>query len=482
MLLKRFYHDGLAQASYLIGCQKRNEAVVIDATRDIDTYIAAAAAEKVRITHVTETHIHADYLSGSRELARATGAQLLLSGEGGEDWQYAFAKGDGAQLLRDGDSFMVGNIRVDVVHTPGHTPEHIVFVITDTPSSPRPVGACTGDFIFVGDVGRPDLLERAAKIEGTMRAGASLLFQSIQRFVAAYPDYLQIWPGHGSGSACGKSLGAVPQSTLGYERVSNWALQLTDEATFIEAVLEGQPDPPVYFATMKRLNRAGPDIIGTPRELPQLASDALEGAMRDGTVIDVRRAADVALGGVVGVLNIPFKTSFVQWAGWLVPYDRPIYFIVPGESADVAAKAASELRMIGLDGVEGWFAESAVDAWRAKGHALSTIAQATPEEVEASLLSKGGATLIDVRGDSEWEVGHIEGARHIPLGHLGEQANAIAKEGPVYLQCQGGGRSSIAASVLLARGFRDVRNVAGGIDRWEESGRPTTRDAVETGA
>ncbi len=482
MLLKRFYHDGLAQASYMIGCQKFGVAVVIDANRDVDAYIAAAAAEKVRITHVTETHIHADYLSGSRELARATGAELLLSGEGGDDWQYEFAAQDGARLLHDGDSFMVGNIRVDVVHTPGHTPEHIVFVITDTPSSPRPVGACTGDFIFVGDVGRPDLLERAAKIEGTMRAGAALLFQSIQRFVAAYPDYLQIWPGHGSGSACGKSLGAVPQSTLGYERVSNWALQLNEEPTFVEAVLEGQPDPPLYFATMKRLNRAGPDIVGTPREISQLSVDALARALHDGTVIDVRRADDASRGGVVGALNIPFKKSFVQWAGWLVPYDSPIYLIVPGESGDVAIEAARELRMIGLDRVEGWFAESTIEAWRQAGNELSTVAQASPEEVEASLVSGESAALIDVRNLAEWETGHIDGARHIPLGRLGEQAATIGTEGPVYLQCQGGGRSSIAASLLIARGYRDVRNVAGGIDRWEKSGRATSRDAVETGA
>lgn len=222
MLLRRFYDAPLAQASYLVGCQATGEALVVDPNRDVAHYLAAAHEEGVRITHVTETHIHADFVSGARELVAHTGARLLLSGEGGPDWQYRYAAADGATLLHDGDTFTVGNLKFEVVHTPGHTPEHLTFIVTDTPATDRPMGAFTGDFLFVGDVGRPDLLERAAKVAGTMESAARTLFRSLQRF-ASRPDYLQIWPGHGAGSACGKALGAVPQSTLGYERVVNWA-------------------------------------------------------------------------------------------------------------------------------------------------------------------------------------------------------------------------------------------------------------------
>lgn len=479
MLLKRFYHEGLAQASYLIGCQQTGTALVVDANRDVRAYVEAASQEGLRITHVTETHIHADYLSGSRELARLSGAQLLLSADGGEDWQYAFAASDGARLLHDGDSLMIGNVRIEVVHTPGHTPEHLVFVVTDTPASSRPVGALTGDFIFVGDVGRPDLLERAANVEGTMRASAAQLFASLQRFASGHADYLQLWPGHGSGSACGKSLGAVPQTTLGYERVANWALQLADEATFVEAVLEGQPDPPRYFAMMKKLNRQGPAILGEVGAPPRRDAHELESALSSGVLIDVRLAGEFAAGGVAGSLNIPLKKSFVGWAGWLLPYDRDLYLLTPGDDEAVAREAAKELRMIGLDRVVGWFGADAAERWRQDGRPMAVVQPTTPAEVEQGLRD-GDVTLVDVRADSEWNSGHIGGATAIPLGRLPERLAELDRSRPVVAQCQSGSRSAIAASLLIAHGFTDVRNLEGGIKEWIASGRPVEREAAES--
>jgi len=265
MFLRRFYDEGLAQASYLIGCDGSGEAVVIDANRDIAQYLSAAAAERLRITRVTETHIHADFVSGSRDLASRTGATLLLSAEGGRDWQYGFAASDGATLLHDGDAFRAGRVRFDVLHTPGHTPEHLAFLVTDLATSDRPVGLLSGDCVFVGDVGRPDLLERAAKVANTMEASAHTLFHSLTR-VRDLPDFVQLWSGHGAGSACGKALGALPQSTIGYERVANWGLMTLDEDAFVREVLAGQPEPPAYFAEMKRINRDGPPLL---REWPQ---------------------------------------------------------------------------------------------------------------------------------------------------------------------------------------------------------------------
>src|SRR6185503_6824539 len=271
MLLERLYDDHLAQASYLVGAEGGDTAVVIDPNRDVERYLEAAAKARRRITHVTETHIHADFVSGARELARLTRAQLLLSGEGGKDWQYGVASDDAVVLLMDGDRFQVGDVAFEVVHTPGHTPEHVTFLVTDGSSGDRPMGMFTGDFIFVGDVGRPDLLERAASKVGTMESSARALFQSLRR-MRAYPDYLQLWPGHGAGSACGKSLGATPSTTLGYEKLFNWAFQVDSEDTFVRMVLEGQPEPPRYFARMKRINREGPPPRG--QGLPKDPLDA----------------------------------------------------------------------------------------------------------------------------------------------------------------------------------------------------------------
>ncbi|HET9708796.1 MAG TPA: MBL fold metallo-hydrolase, partial [Gemmatimonadales bacterium] len=222
MLLKRFYDDGLAQASYLLASERSDAALVVDPNRDVEQYIAAAEAEGLRIAHVTETHIHADFVSGSRELAQRTGATLYLSDEGGADWRYGYAAESGAVLLKHESRIEIGDLSITALHTPGHTPEHLAFLVVDRSAAPAPLGLLSGDFVFVGDVGRPDLLEKAAHAQGTMAASARQLFHSLER-LRDLPDHLQIWPGHGAGSACGKSLGAMPQSTLGYERIANWA-------------------------------------------------------------------------------------------------------------------------------------------------------------------------------------------------------------------------------------------------------------------
>ena len=271
MILKHLFEDSLAQSAYLIGCAASREALVVDPTVDIGRYVEAAAAEGLRITGVAETHIHADFVSGARALAAATGATLYVSGEGGPDWQYAFAGEPGVRVIRHGDTIDLGNIRVDVVHTPGHTPEHLMFLVTDTMASPAALGALTGDFLFVGDVGRPDLLETAAGQKGTMEAGARTLFASL-RGLQTLPDHLVVWPGHGSGSACGKSLGGVPVSSLGYERLANWALRERAEAPFVGTVLEDQPDPPLYFGEMKRVNKVGAPGWSASPALPPLGA------------------------------------------------------------------------------------------------------------------------------------------------------------------------------------------------------------------
>ncbi|CAN5377633.1 MBL fold hydrolase [soil metagenome] len=471
MLLKRFYDTKLAQASYLVGCQATGEAIVVDANRDVAQYLHAADEEGLRISHITETHIHADFVSGSRELAERSGGQLLLSGEGGPDWSYAFTDAAGARLLHDGDTFMVGNLRFHVMHTPGHTPEHLAFVVTDTPATDQPIGAITGDFIFAGDVGRPDLLEKAAHVVGTMEASARSLFKSLQLF-KALPDHLQIWPGHGAGSACGKALGAMPSTTLGYEKIANWGLRLTGEDEFVEAVLSGQPEPPRYFAEMKRINKEGPRVLGGMPH-PSLVADAmLPDLIASGSlVVDTRTAAEFAARHVPGTINIPLNKSFNTWAGWFVPFDRDFYLIA-GESGERAiAEAARDLAMIGLDRVVGYFDAGAIDAWEASGHEVWTIPQMSAREM-ARHMAAGDIAVLDVRGQSEWEAGHVPGVNNVPAGYIADDIASLPTDRPLVLHCQGGGRSAIAASVLRARGVSNVVNLSGGFGAWQAEGNP----------
>ena len=477
MFFQRFYDVPLAQASYLIGCQRTGEAVVVDPNRDVAQYLDAAAREGLRITHVTETHIHADFVSGARELARRAGAELLLSDEGDADWKYAFAAEAGARLVKDGDHVMVGNVRLDVMHTPGHTPEHLSFLVTDTPAGAGPWGILTGDFVFVGDVGRPDLLERAAGHAGTMEAGAHTLFRSLERF-RALPDHLQLWPGHGAGSACGKALGAVPSSTVGYEKIANWGVAATDEEEFVRMVLEGQPEPPRYFAQMKRINREGPRLLGGLPHPARLPATALEQLLQGGaTIVDTRPAAAFAAGHAPGTLNIPLEGSFTTWAGWLLPYDRDVYLLVDDAAGPAPDAAARDLAMIGLDRVAGVLGAEALAAWTAGGRPLATIARTTPAEA-AAMLARGEAAVVDVRGHAEWEAGHLPGVPNVPVGHLTARLAELPTDRPLVVHCQGGARSAIAASVLRAHGMANVIDMEGGYAAWQRAGLPTTRDGV----
>ncbi|MET0396262.1 MAG: MBL fold metallo-hydrolase [Longimicrobiaceae bacterium] len=478
MILKRFYDDKLAQASYLVGCAATGEALVVDPNRDVEPYIRAARAEGVRITHVTETHIHADFVSGARELAARTGARLLLSDEGGEGWRYAYAAADGATLLRGGDTFRVGNVRIDVLHTPGHTPEHLSFLVTDTAGATLPIGMLTGDFVFVGDVGRPDLLEKAAKVAGTMEAGARTLFRSLQEF-KRQPDYLQVWPGHGAGSACGKGLSAIPHSTVGYERMFNRALAARDEDEFVREVLAGQPEPPRYFAEMKRINRDGPRVLGGLPRPQRLADERLAGLLEEGAlVVDARSAAEFAAGHVPGTISVPLNRSFTTWAGWLVPYDRDFYLLLDDARPQAVDEAVRDLATIGLDRVAGFFGAGAVGAWAAEGRELQTVPQITSAEL-AERMRDGSVAVLDVRGAAEWEAGHLPGVENIPVGYLADRLDEVPRDRPLVLQCQAGARSAIAAGVLQAKGFRDVVNLVGGYADWEAGGHLVERGAAE---
>jgi len=478
MFFKQFYDQPLAQASYLIGCQATGDAIVVDPIRDVRAYREVAEREGLRITHVTETHIHADFVSGARELAAATGARLYLSAEGGPDWQYAFAPQDGATLLHDGDVILVGNIRLDVMHTPGHTPEHLSFVVTDQPAAAGAMGVLTGDFVFVGDVGRPDLLEKAARIANTMEAGARTLFHSLDRF-RTLPDHWQVWPGHGAGSACGKALGAVPSSTVGYEKRANWGVATTDEGEFVRMVLEGQPEPPRYFAQMKRINRDGARVLGGMPTPPHTPASALPALVRERAwIIDMRAASDFARGHVPDTLSIPYSRSFSTWAGWLLPYDVDIWLLTDSEGETTPADvrdAVRDLALIGLDRVVGWFDATALTGWQASGAEWRDVPQLTPMAL-AERRVRESLQVIDVRGATEWDAGHLPETTNIPVGLLADAVSSLDPRQPIVTQCQSGARSAIAASVLLRAGRLDVANLVGGYVGWRDAGLPVAHD------
>jgi hydroxyacylglutathione hydrolase len=468
MLFRRFYDENLAQASYMIACEKTREAIVVDPNSDVAQYTRAAGADRVRITHVTETHIHADFVSGAHALSKAAGATLHLSGEGSKEWGYTDAALKDANVLRDGSHIDVGRIRIRAGHTPGHTPEHLTFFVSDLERGQDPVGALTGDFVFVGDVGRPDLLERAAGAKGSMEKSARELFRSLGK-LGAEPDHLQIWPGHGAGSACGKSLGSMPQSTLGYERLFNWAFGEMSEEEFAAKVLEDQPVPPRYFSVMKRVNRLGAERPKRP-EPAWMGLTELESAIENrAIVIDTRPADKFAAAHVPGTLNIPLGKSFLNWTGALVPETQGFYIVAEAQSEDAVKNILADLCKIGLTSVAGVFRSDVLRAWKSRRGRMEQVPQLDATALNR-VAGKNGLQVVDVRSPEEWSGGHLPGAIHIPLAQLPERIEELDPSAPIVLHCRGGGRSSIATSFLQSQGMASVSNLVGGFDAWVAQG------------
>jgi hydroxyacylglutathione hydrolase len=463
MFFQHIYDKTLAQASYVVGCQKTGEAIVIDAKRDVDTYLEVAKANNLRITHITETHIHADFLTGSRELAKLTGAQLYLSDEGGEGWLYEFPHIG----LKDGSVIKVGNLTLKVMHTPGHTPESISFLLTDHPASNEPVMLFTGDFVFVGDVGRPDLLEKAAGIQGTKEAGAKEMYKSIAKF-NALPDYIQVWPGHGAGSACGKALGAVPSTTVGYEKVRNWAFQYPEnENGFVKYLLEDQPEPPKYFAMMKKLNKVDRPLLTEVPKLKKLTKEEFKAALDKGIkLIDTRLKTDFAKGFIPGSLNIQGNNAFATWAGWLIKYDEPFMLVAEESKLDDLTR---KLMRIGLDNVYGYIEN--VDIWSELGNTLEKAKVISIDEFD-TLAKNNGIQIVDLRGVSEYNAGHVPKADNVFVGTLQENLDKISKEKTTVIYCQSGDRTTIGYSLLAKNGFKNILNYSGGMSEWSNKGKP----------
>ncbi len=465
MYFKQFFDEKLAQYSYMIGCQANGQAVVIDPMRDIDQYIQVAKSQKLTIVAAADTHIHADYLSGLREFAEH-GVKVYASDEGDADWKYEWLinnKSYDYQLLKDGDSFAIGNIEIKAWHTPGHTPEHLSYFITDGAAASEPIGVATGDFVFVGDVGRPDLLESAAAVEGAMEPSARTLYQTVESFISI-PEYMQVWPGHGAGSACGKALGAIPETTVGYELRYNASIKAaSSEDNFVKFILEGQPEPPMYFARMKRDNKLGPRVLKDQYPAPKrLRVDEIAGLDTSKVVVlDTRSKEEFIDGHISGSLLSPFDKQFNTIAGSFIQEDEQIYLVI--DEANVN-EAVTDLIRIGLDHIKGFITPEDLKTYGESSGYLDSISTMTFETLDAKMAE--GFDVVDVRKATEYAEGHVKDAINIAHTRLKVRKDELGEGGNYIVHCKSGARAAVSASLLKREGHNialvqdDVANLA----------------------
>ncbi len=472
LTLKQIWEPTLAHWSYLVGAEN-GEAAVIDPNRDIDKYLSTAAASGLRIVAVLETHIHADYASGAYELAKRTGARLYISDEGPAEWKYAFSQEDNVRSVCDGEKISLSNLEFEVVATPGHTPEHVSYVLRDASASTEPLAAFTGDFLFVGDVGRPDLLERAAGLAGTMEASAKVLFQTIQEFKNRFEDHILIFPAHGAGSSCGKKLGDVPVSTLGYEKITNWALKVGSEEEFVKEVLHGQPEPPAYFKEMKRINKILPEARLTTT-VRATGDGLLEHFAIGATLLDLRSSGEYAAGFIPGSINLPMGSDFLNWTGSLISYSESTVLLVSSPKDVELAETA--MRLIGMNVPVAWCGLDALRAYERQHQTLAILVHLDPQSV-AERIENGEVYCLDVRTASEFESGHMPSAISIPLNVLPANVSKLLEGKPVVVYCAGGNRSPIAASLLHKAGKTNLISMPAGFGDWKALGLPVESKA-----
>ena len=453
MLVQQFFVNGLAHASYLLGGAKT--CAIIDPRRDIEIYLDAAKAMGLKITHILETHLHADFVSGHLDLAEKTGAKIYAPKTGKCQFEHV--------ALSEGDRFEIEDMEIRVHETPGHTPEHIGYVVVDHSRGEEPVALFSGDTLFVGDVGRPDLFPGIAKDL------ASNLYDSLFGKLIKLPDFCEVYPAHGAGSLCGRALSAKRMSTIGYEKKYNYAFQVKDRNKFIELLTTEMPEAPDHFSRCSDINRKGPTLV---RKLPVLVpldpkSFSQKTQEKNTLVLDLRRYE--AFGGqhVAGATHIDFSGNFATFAGWVLPPEATILLVA--ESHSQAEEAVVWLRRVGLDRAVGYL-EGGMYEWAKAGLPAEHVPQISAEEFDRRMKGKTPVALVDVRAKREYLTGHIEGSINIAAPDLRKQYEVLDTRSPIYVICNTGHRSSLAASLLKQRGFKDVTNVAGGMTGYNAAG------------
>jgi hydroxyacylglutathione hydrolase len=454
MYFEQFYLGCLAHASYLLASE--GEAVVIDPQRDVELYLKAAAEQGATIRHIFETHLHADFVSGHRELAARTGAKIYMGAQSGATFEHV--------PVSDGFELKFGKASISVLETPGHTPESICLVVTDAEESSAPWAVLTGDTLFIGDVGRPDLSPRH-----TPAQLAGLLYDSLHTKLMTLADSVLVYPAHGAGSLCGKNMRAERSSTIGTERLTNYALQIESREEFIRQLTSNLPARPEYFARDAEINRTGAAALSELPPLRSLSPTDLEGMLKAGEIaLDVRPMDEFAAGHVPGSVNIALGGQFASWAATVL--GLATHPVLIAETDAQIEEARLRLARVGIEELDGYLA-GGVAAWKQSGQPLATVAQITPQDLE-DRLGAGKVQVLDVRREPEWDAGHVEGATWWPLDNFRVSPPEIDHEVPLAVHCKGGYRSMIAASLLQRAGFRNVMNLIGGFDAWQEAKLP----------
>jgi glyoxylase-like metal-dependent hydrolase (beta-lactamase superfamily II) len=455
MYFEQFYLGCLAHASYVLASE--GEAVVVDPQRDVELYLKAAAEHGVAIRHIFETHLHADFVSGHKELAARTGAKIYMGAQAGATFPHV--------AVRDGFELKFGHAAIRVLETPGHTPESICLLVTDKEKSPSPWAVLTGDTLFIGDVGRPDLSTQCTPAEL-----AGMLYDNLHNKLLSLADGVLVYPAHGAGSLCGKNMRAERSSTIGTERLTNYALQIKSREEFIAQLTANLPARPDYFLKDAEMNRTGAPALSELPALRAIEPAALKAMLDDGEIaLDVRSGDEFAAGHVPGSVNIALSGQFASWAGTVLGLTaHPVLIAASDEQLE---EARVRLARVGIEILDGYL-HGGVAAWRQAGLPLATLSQITVSELDAQLRS-GTVQVLDVRREPEWDAAHIENAIWWPLDNFRVSPPEMDRNVPVAVHCKGGYRSMIASSLLQRAGFRSVINVMGGFDAWQQAKLPS---------
>jgi glyoxylase-like metal-dependent hydrolase (beta-lactamase superfamily II)/rhodanese-related sulfurtransferase len=458
MYFKQFYLGCLAHASYMIG--SGGEAAVVDPRRDVDSYIDEAREQGLEIRHIIETHLHADFVSGHQELAHRTGAKIYFGAKADAKFDYV--------PVGEGDEIRMGQVVLRFLETPGHTPESVSIVVVDRAVSDVPKAVLTGDTLFIGDVGRPDLTgsdPRAGSDAPTAQDLAGMLYDSLHRKLLTLPDSVEVYPAHGAGSLCGRNISSETSSTIGQQRQFNYALKPMPKEEFVRMMTTDLPEAPQYFARDVAINRGGAaELAELPEPAALAASDVEVLRKRGAIVLDTRPAAQYGAGHVPGSLHVGLSGQFASWAGALVSPQAPIVLV--SEEKEQVREAQTRLARVGLDNVAGYL-EGGLLEWHRAGFPLATTEQIGVEELDARIREGGAGRVVDVRRPAEWHGGHVAAAMNVPLNTLEQHAAELPRDEPLAVMCAGGFRSSIGTSILERQGFTKITNIVGGMAAWK---------------